>query len=336
MAQAVISLVSIDGLTVSLDASGSTGTITGYSWAYSGGEGGDTGVTAEHTFGAPGGYVIELTVTDADTSTSVASIAVILEDVGSIVAVTTDSITPSGQTFTVVGTVAPDSAPGEYWVEYSADPTLAGYAATAPVAFVAGLANVDVSVLITDVQPEQTVYARVAAVATGGVGGPVGRGAILSASIPPLTSSRQEQALDYVVAQIKEAVDHTRVYDNRQLIRDRSTLEQLVVGETTGLHFWECFIETSTDEWVGTQSIDVHTTITCVLRRAIRESLGTEQLTREEAREAAQALRWDFNLDGLVDSVQVQSVPVDAGEYAGVVVHVATMRLLVMEHLRRQ
>lgn len=84
MAQAAISLQA-DGLSVELDGSGSTGTITGYFWSYSDSNG-DIGATAEHTFASAGAYTVTLTVVDADTSISQASVTVIVSasDAGTV------------------------------------------------------------------------------------------------------------------------------------------------------------------------------------------------------------------------------------------------------------
>lgn len=63
-----------DRLACSFDASGSSddGTITGYAWNFGDG-GGDSGVTADHTYAAAGTYPVELTVTDDDGETGTAT-----------------------------------------------------------------------------------------------------------------------------------------------------------------------------------------------------------------------------------------------------------------------
>ncbi len=69
--QAQYDLTTSEGsLTVSFDATASTGQITGYTWEFSDGSPLGAGSRATHTFPAPGTYTVSLTIQDANGETS--------------------------------------------------------------------------------------------------------------------------------------------------------------------------------------------------------------------------------------------------------------------------
>jgi PKD repeat protein len=80
----------VDGLTVSVDASGSSdpeSDLASHAWSFGDGTTG-TGATADHTYAAPGVYQVTLTVTDGEGASDVASEDVVVTD-GSEPATTT-------------------------------------------------------------------------------------------------------------------------------------------------------------------------------------------------------------------------------------------------------
>ena len=62
---AVIDIVSENGLTVTFDASGSSGDPTGYTWAFGDGDTSNDGPDVTHTFPAPGEYTVTLSIVNA-------------------------------------------------------------------------------------------------------------------------------------------------------------------------------------------------------------------------------------------------------------------------------
>ncbi|TKB07436.1 PKD domain-containing protein [Desulforhopalus sp. IMCC35007] len=67
-------------LTISFDASSSTGVITGYSWVFGDGNTG-TGGSVSHTYQNPGSYTAVLTIADGTGQTSQSSVVIVVSDV---------------------------------------------------------------------------------------------------------------------------------------------------------------------------------------------------------------------------------------------------------------